>query len=277
MMDLSSSFLILLIFLNYHSSNCQQDYIGQQSLSSSAQTSRIQVGFSCTNIDQVACQSFHTFHARPPYESLLSIAQLVGSDAARIALINNLDSINTTIRPKKQLTLPVSCSCIDGYFQHNASYTVSPFDSIFTTANNTYQDITTCQAMSDQNGKSLETTVNVGMDLLVPVRCACLSRNQIADCVLTLLMYMVTRGDSISSMGKMFGVDPASDFQANRLSQDTVIYPFTPILVPLKSDSCIANPVSLFCQCSNGSVADGICKQDGRKFPFKFLTLLGMH
>ncbi|WCJ28661.1 Wall-associated kinase family protein [Euphorbia peplus] len=276
-MDLSSSFLIifLIIFLNHHLSYSQQDYIAKQNLNCD-QTSSISRGFSCSSTDQVACQSFLTFLTRPPYDSPISIALLVGSEASRIALINNLESTNTTIPPETQITLPVSCSCIDGYFQHNASYTISKGDTFFLIANNTYQGLTTCQATRDQNKNSPETNLSIGTDLLIPVRCACPSRNQIADGVLTLLMYMVTWGDTISLIGKYFGVDTSSVFEANTLSRDSVIYPFTPILVPLKSDSCIANPGSLFCQCSNGSLADGSCKQDGKKFPVKFVALLGV-
>ncbi|WCJ28659.1 Wall-associated kinase family protein [Euphorbia peplus] len=272
-MHLSSTFLIIFLinFLNYHSSFSLQDYI---SGSISGNDTKVTKGFSCSSTDQVACQSFLTFLAGPPYDSSISIALLVGSDAARIALINNLESTNTTIPPKTQITLPVSCSCIDGYFQHNASYTISQDDSYFLIANNTYQGLTTFQALFDENGNPVD--LNVGTDILVPVRCACPSRNQIADGVLTLLMYMVTWEDTISSIGKSFGVDTTSVLEANRLSQDSFINPFTPILVPLKSDSCIANPGSLFCQCSNGSLADGSCKQDGRKFPVKFVALLGV-
>ncbi|XP_065852977.1 wall-associated receptor kinase-like 22 [Euphorbia lathyris] len=279
-MNLPSSssllFLIILIFLNYHSSNSQQEYIAQQNLNCD-QTSPISRGFSCSSIDQVACQSFLTFLARPPYNSPVSIARLVGSEPARIALINNIPSINTTIQPETLITLPVSCSCIDGYFQHNATYTVkSSLETFFLIANNTFQGLSTCQAIRDQNENSPETNLSVDMELLVPVRCACPSRNQIADGVLTLLMYMVTWWDTIPSIGKSFGVDPTSVLEANRLSQDELIYPFTPLLVPLKSDSCIANPGSLFCQCSNGSLADGSCKLDGKKFPVKFVSLLGV-
>ncbi|WCJ28667.1 Wall-associated kinase family protein [Euphorbia peplus] len=277
-MNLSSSlsFLITLIFLNHHLSYSQQDYIAQQNLNCD-QTSSISRGFSCSSTDQVACQSFLTFLARPPYDSPVSIARLVGSEAPRIALINNLESINTTVPTETLLTLPVSCSCIDGYFQHNATYNIeSSSETFFLIANSTYQGLTTCQAIKDQNENSPETNLSVDEQLLIPVRCACPSRNQIADGVLTLLMYMLAWGDTIPSIGKEFGVDPVSVLEANRLSQDSVIYPFTPILVPLKSDSCIANPGSLFCQCSNGSLADGSCKQDDRKFPVKFVALLGV-
>ncbi|XP_065852205.1 wall-associated receptor kinase-like 22 [Euphorbia lathyris] len=270
-----SPLLIILFFLNSQPSHCQQDYIALQ-IVDCGRNSTISRGFSCGSTDQVACQSFLTFRSRPPYDSPVSIAQLVGSDAGRIALINNIASTNTTIPPEQPITVPVPCSCIDSFFQHDASYIVSPNDTFFLIANNTFQGLTTCQAITDQNRNQTPTAIQVDTELLVPVRCACPSRNQIADGVLTLLMHMVTWGDTIPSIGESFGVNPPSILEANRLSQNSVIYPFTPILVPLKSDSCIANPGSLFCQCSNSSLANGSCKQDAKKFPVKLVTLIGV-
>ncbi|GLT70887.1 hypothetical protein SLA2020_429390 [Shorea laevis] len=46
---------------------------------------------------------------------------------------------------------------------------------------------------------------------------------------------MVTWKDDISSIAQLFGVDKQSVLDANQLSDQSVIFPFTPILVPLKS------------------------------------------
>ncbi|XP_043699320.1 uncharacterized protein LOC122650084 [Telopea speciosissima] len=75
----------------------------------------------------------------------------------------------------------------------------------------------------------------VGSQLLAPLRCACSTRNQTGSGVRFLLTYLVTWGDSVSSIGEIFGVDEQSINNVNDLSFDSVIYPFTPILVPLKT------------------------------------------
>ncbi|KAE8057477.1 hypothetical protein FH972_014167 [Carpinus fangiana] len=69
----------------------------------------------------------------------------------------------------------------------------------------------------------------------VPLRCACPTRNQKAAGVKYLLTYMITWNDDISSIAQLFGVDKQSVLDANELTDQTIIFPFTPILVPLKS------------------------------------------
>uniref|UniRef100_A0A2P2JAS1 Wall-associated receptor kinase-like 22 n=1 Tax=Rhizophora mucronata TaxID=61149 RepID=A0A2P2JAS1_RHIMU len=93
---------------------------------------------------------------------------------------------------------------------------------------------------------------------------------------------MVNWGDSISSIGELFGVDATSILEANMLSQDSAIYPFTPLLVPLKSESCKVNPGNFYCYCPNGFAVDGglaaalNCKPEKKKFPVKLVIILGI-
>ncbi|KAF2292632.1 hypothetical protein GH714_026131 [Hevea brasiliensis] len=87
-------------------------------------------------------------------------------------------------------------------------------------------------------------------------------------------------GDSITSIANDFGADVESILTANRLPPNGVIFPITPILVPLKSESCKVNPGGkFFCHCPNGYLADGAeglnCRPDSKKFPVKLVTVLG--
>ena len=118
-----------------------------------------------------------------------------------------------------------------------------------------------------------------GIELKVPVRCACPTGNQTVDGVISLLTYMVTWGDSISSIAMEFGVNPQSILEANMLLQNSTIYPFTPILVPLESKICLNNPGRFFCNCPIGfHLVDGVnCKPDAEKFPIKWVAILGIY
>lgn len=82
-----------------------------------------------------------------------------------------------------------------------------------------------------------------GLNLNVPLRCACPTKNQTADGVKFLLAYLVSSGDSFYSIAKEFGVEEQSIWNANELSNSDTIYPFTPLLVPLKTEpSLVQSP-----------------------------------
>lgn len=92
-----------------------------------------------------------------------------------------------------------------------------------------------------------ERNITQGDILTVPIRCACPSTSQAASGVKYLLNFLITWGDSISAIAKNFGVDQQSILDANELSADQVIFPFTTVLVPLtteptKISSSVASP-----------------------------------
>ncbi|KAJ9169741.1 hypothetical protein P3X46_017898 [Hevea brasiliensis] len=267
----------LFLFIVHQPSNCQQEYLNNTQLNCD-QNPSISKGYLC-NGNQMPCQSFLTFFSRPPFDFPISIAYLLGSEASSIALINNI-SVNDRIPPEKSIIVPVSCSCTGSIYQHNTPYTIKSTETYFSIANDTYQGLTTCQALMGQNYYDPQN-LQVGTELMVPLRCACPSQNQTENGVISLLMYMVTWGDSITSIANDFGADVESILTANRLPQNGVIFPITPILVPLKSDSCKVNPGGkFFCHCPNGYLADGAeglnCRPESKKFPVKLVTVLGI-
>ncbi|CAN1287510.1 Wall-associated receptor kinase-like 1 [Linum perenne] len=234
----STFILIFLISIPFISS--QQDYINNTQLAcNSPDAPSISKGYICNGIRTGECQYFTTFQSVPPnFETPISIANLLGS-----------------------------------IYQHSTLYTVRTTDkSYFSIANNTFQGLTTCQALAGQNYYGADN-LQVGTELSVPLRCACPSQDQAASGVVSLLGYMVTWGDSISSIGGRFGVQDSRVLAANRLGNDSVIFPFGQLLVPLDSQSCKADPDRFFCGCR---VNPGICISDGKKFPVKLVTLLGI-
>ncbi|CAN1827781.1 Wall-associated receptor kinase-like 1 [Linum perenne] len=233
----STFILIFLIFIP--SISCQQDYINNTQLAcNSTDSPSITKGYICNGIRTGECQYFTTFQSVPPnFETIISIANLLGS-----------------------------------IYQHSTLYTVRTTDTYYSIANDTFQGLTTCQALAGQNYYAADS-LEVGTELTVPLRCACPSRDQAANGVVSLLGYMITWGDTIPLIAARFGVQTARVFEANRLGNDSVIYPFGQLLVPLDSQSCKANPDSFFCGCR---VNPGICISDRKKFPVKLVTLLGI-
>ena len=223
--------LLLLVWISV--AQAQQSYVNNHQLDCDNNFNETN-GFQCNG--PRSCHSYLTFRSAPPsYDSPPSIAYLLNSEPAQIATINEVSDVDT-ISKDTVLIVPVNCSCSGDFYQHNTTYTLkSASETYFSLANNTYQGLTTCQALKAQNPYDYRN-LSVGLHLQVPLMCACPTANQTAAGFNYLLSYLVTWGDTIDSIAKIFGVDDVqSIYDANRLSSTSVIYPFTPILVPLKN------------------------------------------
>ncbi|KAJ9168713.1 hypothetical protein P3X46_020206 [Hevea brasiliensis] len=242
----SFSILLLLLqsILQFGVLKAQQAYVDNHQLDCNNWTPSTK-GYLCNGV-QSSCQSYITFRSNPPYNSPANIGYLLGTqeEATRIASMNKIPSDVATIPAHKQVVVPVNCSCHKRlYYQHNASYRLKyKNETYFTLANDTYQGLSTCQALMEQNPYDLHS-LYVGLDLHVPLRCACPTSNQTAFGAKYMLTYMVTWGDTVSEIAQLFNVSVQSVLDANELLEDDVIWPFTPILVPISSEpSMIASP-----------------------------------
>ncbi|XVE62380.1 hypothetical protein DITRI_Ditri06bG0113900 [Diplodiscus trichospermus] len=235
-------FLLLPLVLHLGYTRAQQSYVSNQQLAceNEAKDNNITRGYSC-NGEQRSCQSYITFRSEPPYyNTAVSIGYLLGAQPTQISSLNNLSADVSPIPAKSMVAVPVNCSCFStsngSYYQHNASYTIKfASETYFSISNDTYQGLTTCQAMKAQNPIDYRD-LKVDDVLIVPVRCACPTVRQTQAGAKYLLSYIVTWGDSISSIAETFGADEKSVFEANELTEDDIIYPFTPILVPLSKE-----------------------------------------
>ncbi|KAJ0013337.1 hypothetical protein Pint_21134 [Pistacia integerrima] len=273
-------FFFFFMYLFYQPSNCQQKYPNNTLKNCTHTTSKsdLSKGYLCNGPENTSCQSFLTFHSHPPYNSPSRIAHLLGSEASSVTLINGFSSNDKSLPPGTLVIVPVSCSCSGSVYHHKASYTIRKNDTYFSLANDTFQGLTTCQALMSQNYYDAMSLVP-DSELMAPLRCACPSLNQTAEGVSSLLTYMVEKGDTSASTGNRFGVDEDSILEGNMLLKNSTIYPFTPLLIPLKWKSCKKSPKYFYCYCPNGFLADGTqqglnCKPDSKKFPVKLVTLL---
>ncbi|XP_062085228.1 protein LYK5-like [Humulus lupulus] len=272
--------LTMFLTLFHKLSHSQQEYLNQTALNCSSSPG-ISKGYLCDTGHLRSCNSIVTFRSRTQYNTAIEIAYLLGSEASKIAALNNLSSLVDKIPINKLIMVPVSCQCSGNIFQHSTPYTVVNGTYYFKIATETCQNLTTCQALIAQNYYD-PINIPVGAVLIVPVRCACPSQNQTASGVVSLLTYTVEIGDTAVSIGKMFGVSEQRILEANMLSQDKKIYDHTPILVPLKMESCSTYPEMFFCNCSNGQLGNGttgltcILDDHGKKIPAKLVALLGV-
>ncbi|CAI9758757.1 unnamed protein product [Fraxinus pennsylvanica] len=119
----------------------------------------------------------------------------------------------------------------------NTSYVSRVFDNTyFTIANNTYQGLTTCNALMRENPIG-ELDLYPVLKLQVPLRCACPTNEQIVNGTKFLLTYLVTWKDKVPEISHRFNVSSRSLADANGFpDENSLIYPFTTILIPLPTE-----------------------------------------
>nr|XP_027188730.1 wall-associated receptor kinase-like 1 isoform X2 [Cicer arietinum] len=269
---------ILLLYMFPRSINTQQLYLN--TVTDCSNNPSAPKGYLC-NGPQKSCTSFLLFRPKPPYDSPITISNLLGSESSKIASINNISRDNK-IPSDKAIIVPILCSCSGNIYQHNTPYTVNKGDTYYHLVNETYQSLTTCQALKGQNYYASEN-IAIGAELTVPVLCACPTIKQVERGITSLLVYSVNSGETVKSIGEAYGVDEQSIIEANELqvprskNRSVILFALTPILIPLKGKNCKEDPDSFYCTCSQGRLADGSCDEsDGQKFPAKLVAALGV-
>lgn len=194
---------------------------------------------------QRACSTYLSFRSQTNYQTPFEIASLLSSNSSSISELNGLT--NGSLIPIDDLVIiPTTCSCFGNYFQHNATYTLRDAGhTYFTIANDTYQGLSTCQALISQNPYD-SRHLTIGMKIQVPLRCACPTTDQITRSgVKYLLTYLVTWGDDIPTIAEKLKSDSQSILDANGLRDVDVIYPFTTLLIPINTEPTKAQVQSL--------------------------------
>ncbi|KAJ3671409.1 hypothetical protein LUZ60_007488 [Juncus effusus] len=223
----------------------QQEYENNAQLACYATNASTTLGYACTgSSSSSACSSYLIFRASAPtYQSPVQISYLFNSSVSEVSAVNSVADV-TPIADGELVLVPIPCSCSDGYYQHNANYTLNfGNETYFTISNNTFQGLTTCQALIAQNPYGSRSLV-VNSTLKIPIRCACPSSNQSTAGINYLLSYLITWDDNPSSIASRFGISVQSLLDANELNSSSTIYPFTTLLVPLKTKPTKAQLVS---------------------------------
>ncbi|PKA52841.1 Protein LYK5 [Apostasia shenzhenica] len=237
---------LLILLLHLLASKAQQPYINNAQLNCYASNASSALGYSCNGLSS-SCPSFLTFRARSPYLSPALIAFLLSANTENVSRINSVSDVDPL--PSDDLIIvPVPCSCSGPnaqFYQHNASYTIKVNgETYLTVANDTYQGLSSCQALMDQNPID-SRHINVGDVIVVPLRCACPTLNQTRSGIKYLVSYLVTWEDDVPTIAQRFNADYPSVLAANQLNEKSIIYPFTTLLIPLRTEpTAIASPPS---------------------------------
>uniref|UniRef100_A0A7N0ZVQ5 Uncharacterized protein n=1 Tax=Kalanchoe fedtschenkoi TaxID=63787 RepID=A0A7N0ZVQ5_KALFE len=185
------------------------------------------------NGQRASCQTYLIFKSRHPYNSVPTISILMSVDPSELARANNVTAL-AVFDTNKEVIVPVNCFSSGQYYQANTTYEIPPQKSTyFVVANDTYQGLSTCDALRFTNPYD-EFGLLGGMELQVPLRCACPTANQTGQGTKYLLTYSVSWEDHVPDIGDRFHVTTESLLDANELLPGDCIFPFTTILVPLK-------------------------------------------
>ncbi|CAN6170009.1 unnamed protein product [Urochloa humidicola] len=233
-------FLLLSVGLRSPQVHAQQPYGKEIADCSNQHNSSGLLGYHCGGASP-SCPAFLTFTARPPYSTLSSVASLLGADPSTLAAANDV-AAGATLAAGTRVLVPATCACTstpDGrFYQRNAtSYVAQPGDTLLIIANNTFQGLTSCQALEAQalRGAPPES-LDAGQRLpTVPLRYACPTAAQAAAGNRFLVTYLVDWFDDVSAVATRFGVAAADIVAANELESPYTIYPFTTLLIPVKA------------------------------------------
>ncbi|KAL5715789.1 hypothetical protein ACHQM5_017563 [Ranunculus cassubicifolius] len=221
-------FLLFSLFLNQTCS--QQPYVNKQN---DCHNSHAGTDGNRCNGPKSSCLSYLTFRTQPPYNTATEVARLLNVERDQIVRsndnINEVDAIPTDTL----IIVPITnCSCSGNFYQYNSSYTLK--NETYFLLGETYQGLTTCIALINQNPGHLPLKLSPGIRLSVPLRCACPTKNQTARGIHSLLSYLIVSRDTIPVISEAFGVDAQSILDANQLSNSSIISPSTSLLVPFK-------------------------------------------
>ncbi|PON37439.1 LysM receptor kinase [Parasponia andersonii] len=231
----SISVFILSIFSScYYLTLAQQFYVGSKRDCLNTNNSTSELGYTCNGVKR-SCQAFLTFRAKPPYDTVYAISNLLASDPTRLSRANSVPETFTFER-NKLVIVPVNCSCSGEYYQTNTSYIIKPWDNFYVIANYTFQGLSTCEALRKQNNNRNTKHLYRGQRLVIPLRCACPTKNQSDHFGVHYLMsYVVAEGNLVATIAARFGSDLGWTLEANGLPEEKpTIYPFRTLLVPLK-------------------------------------------
>lgn len=186
---------------------------------------------------KLSCKAFMIFKAQTPYGTVFNISNLTSSDPAELARINNITNFSEVLQPGQEVIVPVNCSCSGQYYQANTSFIIPTIhDTYLSIAYNMYEGLTTCDILKRDNNYS-GLSLDRGLRLKIPLRCACPTSDQTRNGTKFLLTYLVSWGDYVYDISKRFNASMGSVFYANGFTEnDPVIYPNTTILVPLSTE-----------------------------------------
>ncbi|KAF2324499.1 hypothetical protein GH714_014842 [Hevea brasiliensis] len=239
-------FVLSLLILSFLTSStfAQENYSANSALdcNSSDETGPSPAFLYTCNGQSKSCEAFLIFKSQPSYDSVPAISSLTSVNQDELARINNVTRLSE-FPSNKEVIVPVYCSCLGQYYQANTTFhATNDHTTYYAVASQAYEGLSTCASLKRANEYG-EFDLEFGVELQVPLRCACPTSSQISSGKSYLLTYPVTIGDTFSSIAERFNVSVKSLIDANELEENPIIYPDTTILIPLEAKPTTSNTI----------------------------------
>ncbi|KAJ9166133.1 hypothetical protein P3X46_020923 [Hevea brasiliensis] len=236
--------LLILSFLISSTTFAQQNYSANSALDcdSSDETGPSPAFLYTCNGQNKSCDAFLIFKSQPSYDAVPTISNLTSANKDELGRINNVTKFSK-FPSNKEVIVPVHCSCLAQYYQANTTFqATSDNTTYYVVASQTYEGLSTCAALKRANEYG-EFDLGFGVELQVPLRCACPTSTQIRSGMNYLLTYPLTIGDTVDNIAERFNTSAKSIIYANELEENSIIYPDTTILVPLQTKPTSSNTI----------------------------------
>jgi len=228
-------FIVWLTTLSLQNVSAQQAY-GGNTLFDCKDNSAKSSGYVCNGAEK-SCDTYLLFHAQPLYRSLFSIGKLFNVGIRKLISANNLSSRDTILKRHRGVVIPLKCGCMGNHYQANLGYKILNGDSYFSLTK-TLEGLTSCEALLKQNPAIGSQSLRVGENIVIPLRCACPTAEQIRQGIKYLMTYTLKNGDTLDTIANTFNTSEYAIAFANTL-QGTHNISSGSLLVPLKNKPVI--------------------------------------
>eukprot|EP01018_Ginkgo_biloba_P031978 Gb_09695 [translate_table: standard] len=190
-------------------------------------------GYVCNGAKK-KCGTYTLFYAHPPFQTVSNISKLFNLDTSNVATASNV-STDAELVQDQPVLIPLTCDCIGKYSQINLKYKMSGGDTFFLLTKS-LEGLTSCKALLNQNPSKNVKSLEVGEEILIPLRCACPTVEQIRNGVRYLLSYGARKGDTLHTIAEAFNTSSDDIIVANKLQGiDPTVITYANLLIPLKS------------------------------------------
>ncbi|KAH9299118.1 hypothetical protein KI387_030800, partial [Taxus chinensis] len=163
-------------------------------------------GYSCSN-GPTPCEIYAFYKAQEPdFLSLGNISDLFGVSRLKIAKASGLPANTNFLAEGQPLFIPITCGCMGNYSQGNVSYEIKKSDTFYSVSTNYFEHLTTYQAVEVANPTLIPENLQIGVQVIFPIRCQCPSKAQISKGIQMQITYVIQNGDTLECISEKFDV-----------------------------------------------------------------------
>ncbi|XP_009803781.1 protein LYK2 [Nicotiana sylvestris] len=174
--------------------------LGLEDLLSCESKSPAASGYQCDrNVQPLQCGTFAILRTNSFYSSLFNLSSYLGINRYVLGEANGFSSDTEFLTIDQPLLIPLDCKCVGGFFEAELTKTTIKGES-FNSIAQSLEGLTTCKAIKEKNPNISPFGLSEKLLLSIPLRCACLSPEEISPKTKLLVSYPVKQGDTIAAL-----------------------------------------------------------------------------